>query len=375
MVALGSFQFLVSERETSMSSSLTSSSVVLPVPRFFDPKAVSDFNRYVKYHDVEAAALRARGDHQVKLAATDRFKVALLPIDVQKTFCDPAAQLYVGGRSGTGAIDDSRRLCEFVYTNARVITSILPTLDTHTRAQIFHPAFWVDSAGNHPAPMTMITLADVEKGTWRPNPAMAYATLGDANAVAYLEAYARHYVGALSQDGKYALMVWPYHAMLGGNEYALVPSVHEAFFYHAALREAPTGFQIKGGNPLSENYAITHPEVQKDHKGVERAKRNTKFLEMLLNYDMVIIAGQAKSHCVAWSIQGILDEIATKDAALAKKVYLVEDLTSPVVIPGVVDFTDQADDAFERFRKAGMHVVRSTDPITSWPGVASGISV
>jgi nicotinamidase-related amidase len=222
--------------------------------------------------------------------------------------------------------------------------------------------------------MTMISLADVEKGKWRPNPSMAYVTLGDANAAAYLEAYARHYVSALSQDGKYALMVWPYHAMLGGNEYALVPSVHEAFFYHAALRDAPTGFQIKGGNPLSENYAITHPEVQRDHKGVERAKKNTKFLEMLLNYDMVIIAGQAKSHCVAWSIQGILDEIAANDPTLASKIYLPEDLTSPVVIPGVLDFTDQADAAFARFKQNGMHVVRSTDPITSWPGVANGIS-
>ena len=30
---------------------------------------------------------------------------------------------------------------------------------------------------------------------------------------------------------------------------------------------------------------------------------------------------------------------------------------------GIVDFTDQADDAFRRFADAGMHLVRSTDPI------------
>jgi len=37
-------------------------------------------------------------------------------------------------------------------------------------------------------------------------------------------------------------------------------------------------------------------------------------------------------------------------------------------VPGVVDFTDAADAAYARFAEAGMHVVRSTEPIDSWPG-------
>jgi len=49
------------------------------------------------------------------------------------------------------------------------------------------------------------------------------------------------------------------------------------------------------------------------------------------------------------------------DPQLAKKVYLLEDCTSPVVVPEVVDHTDAADAAYERFAKAGMHVVKSTD--------------
>jgi len=134
----------------------------LPFPGFYDPASVSDFNRYVKYEKVEASALSARSDHQVARAATDSTKIALLAIDVQRTFCDPTAQLYVGGRSGTGAVDDCRRLCEFVYANARVIASIHPTLDTHRRAQIFHPAFWVDGSGQYATPMTMISLEDLD---------------------------------------------------------------------------------------------------------------------------------------------------------------------------------------------------------------------
>jgi nicotinamidase-related amidase len=89
----------------------------------------------------------------------------------------------------------------------------------------------------------------------------------------------------------------------------------------------------------------------------------------LPNVDAVIIAGQAKSHCVAWTIDDLLTEAKARSPKLVEKVYLLEDCTSPVVIPGVVDFTDQADAAFQRFADAGMHVVRSTDPIDTWPGL------
>jgi nicotinamidase-related amidase len=59
---------------------------------------------------------------------------------------------------------------------------------------------------------------------------------------------------------------------------------------------------------------------------------------------------------------------------LAERIYLLEDCTSPVVVPGIVDYTDEADAAFERFEVAGMHVVRSTDPIERWPGLAQTIA-
>lgn len=344
----------------------------LNLPSFYSPDAVADMKRYVDYHSVEAAALAARKSQGVKLAATDSLKIAVLPIDVQLTFCDPKGQLYVGGRTGTGAVDDSRRLAEFVYRNAGVITRIYPTLDTHKRIQIFHCAFWVDANGEQVPPYTIITLDDVLNGRWRANPRVAFSVFGTPNAVAHLQAYAEHYVRKLTDDGKYPLMVWPYHAMLGGVEHALVPALHEAFFYHNALREAETLHETKGGNPLSENYAITHPEVLLDHRSKVVGHRNQKFIDKLFDYDMVIIAGQAKSHCVAWTIAGILEDIQKKDPALAKKIYLLEDCSSPVVTPAI-DFTDMADAAYAKFAQAGMHVVKSTTPISQWPGIAAQV--
>ena len=88
----------------------------------------------------------------------------------------------------------------------------------------------------------------------------------------------------------------------------------------------------------------------------------------MLDFDAVIIAGQAKSHCVAWTIDDLLTEILARDSEFAKQVYLLEDCTSPVVVPGVVDFTEPADAAFNRFATAGMNVVKSTQSIDTWPG-------
>ena len=58
-----------------------------------------------------------------------------------------------------------------------------------------------------------------------------------------------------------------------------------------------------------------------------------------------------------------------QERGLAEKVYLLEDCTSPVVVPGSVDYTDEADAAFARFAESGAHLVRSDVPMRDWPGV------
>jgi nicotinamidase-related amidase len=224
--------------------------------------------------------------------------------------------------------------------------------------QIFHPIFWVDEAGENPAPMTMIAYEAVQAGEWRVNPAIAPSLQAD---LTHLETFALHYTKRLSADGKYPLTVWTYHSMLGGIGHALVAAVEEACFFHAIARCSQTHFEIKGGNPLTENYSVLRPEVLEDATGVAIAQKNTPLIETLLQFDRVMIAGQAKSHCVAWTIDDLLTEIQVYDATLAQKIYLLEDCTSPVVVPGIVDFTEAADAAFQRFAEAGMQIVKSTD--------------
>ncbi len=337
---------------------------MLPVPPHFDPDRVGQVWKV----DYEARAQDARAwaqKHGLRPAAEDPVRVALVLVDVQNTFCLPDFELFVAGRSGRGAVEDNVRLCRFIYQNLDRITHIVATMDTHYPIQVFHAPFLVDEQGRHPAPYTMVSAEDVRQGKWRFNPAVA-AVLGltPEEGQAYLE----HYVRTLEEKGKYQLTVWPFHAMLGGIGHALVPAVEEAIFFHSIARYAQPEFIIKGNHPLTEHYSALRPEVTHDHNGNLLVDLNPRLLDIVREYDAVIITGQAKSHCVAWTVGDLMALLQERgEAALLRKIYLLEDTTSPVVVPGVVDFTDTANRIYATFEEAGMHRVRSDQPMETWP--------
>jgi nicotinamidase-related amidase len=329
----------------------------LPIPDFFAAEKVGTVWR-IPYEERARGARDWAIQHGLQAASADSIKTWLMLIDVQNTFCIPDFELYVGGRSGRGAVEDNVRLCEFMYRNLGNITHITATLDTHKTMQVFHAVFFVDKNGNHPAPYTDIHAADLRAGLWTFNSALA-SQLGVAPE--YGQQMMIHYAEQLEKKSKYALTIWPYHAMLGGIGHALVSSVEEAIFFHAITRVAQPEMEIKGDKPFTENYSVIGPEVLSGPMGETLGTHNPKFIEQLQQFDRLIIAGQAKSHCVAWTVSDLLEDIALLDLDLARNVYLLEDCTSPVVVPGVVDHTDAADAAYERFAKAGMHVVKSTE--------------
>jgi nicotinamidase-related amidase len=341
----------------------------LPLPAHFDPSRVGDVWR-VPYEERAHEASAWADMHGLRPAVEDRFRLGLLAVDIQNTFCIPEFELFVAGRSGSGAVDDNRRLCEFIYRNLGAITQIFPSLDTHHAMQVFHAIWLVDEHGNHPAPYTLVSADDVANGRWRVNAAVAEA-LGIG--VDYAARHLAHYTRRLAEGGKYDLTIWPYHAMLGGIGHALVSAVEEAVFFHGIARVSSPEFQVKGDNPLTEHYSMLGPEVTEGPDGDGLGRRNTELIARLLTFDAVVVAGQAKSHCLAWTIDNLLEDDDLRQE-LAERIYLLEDCTSPVVVPGIVDYTDEADAAFERFEVAGMHVVRSTDPIERWPGLAQTIA-
>ncbi len=138
--------------------------------------------------------------------------------------------------------------------------------------------------------------------------------------------------------------------------------------FHAYVRGSMNDPQIKGGNPLTENYGVLSPEVLLRWDGIPMAQKNTAFLETLLAADVVAIGGQAASHCVKSSIDQILEHVTKVDPTLAKKIYLLKDCMSAVVTP-VYDYTAEAEAALKRFADNGMHVVDSTTPMEDWPEI------
>ncbi len=344
----------------------------LPNPSFYDPKRAAAYDYRPDAATIATAANAWRQQHALRPVAADETRVHLLLIDVQKDFCFPEGTLYVAGRSGTGAIDDSRRIAEFVYRNLAVLTEVTATMDTHLAYQIFFPSFWLDKTDQPLAPFRTITSDEIAAGDVRPNPAMA-KWLCNGNYT-WLCKQALFYCKELERAGKYQLYLWPPHCLLGSDGHALAGIVHEARLFHSFARVAQSSVEVKGGNPLTENYSVLRPEVLSRFDGNALAQRNTQFVQTLLAGDAVIIAGQAASHCVKSTIDDLLGEIAAVDPALAKKVYLMTDCMSAVTVPDgkgglAADFTTQAEAALQKFADAGMNLVRSTDPITSWPGL------
>lgn len=337
----------------------------LPLPPHFDPGMVAQIWR-VPYEERATQARSWAKEHHLQPNEKDQFKIALVLIDLQNTFCIPGFELFVSGRSGNGAVDDNIRLVQFLYRNLGSITRISATMDTHQATQIFHPIFLVDDQGKHPPPYTLVTAEDVQRGRWKFN-AILSEDLGIDPSLG--QSHLEHYSAELAKVGKYDLTIWPYHAMLGGIGHALVSSVEEAIFFHTLARYSRPDFEIKGAYPLTEHYSAIGPEVLTDPQGNIIAEKSEKLFKMVQSFDAVLITGQAKSHCVAWTISDLLDQIQANDPSLVDKVYPLEDCTSPVMVPEVIDYTDQADAAFKRFATAGMHIVRSTDPIASWPGM------
>jgi nicotinamidase-related amidase len=331
--------------------------ITLPIPDFSDTNKVGAVWRIP--YEVRAVQAREWAHlHQLEPASADQTKTWLMLIDVQNTFCIPEFELYVGGRTGQGAVDDNIRLTDFIYRNLGNITHSTATMDTHKTMQVFHAIFFVDQDGNHPAPYTDIHLSELRDGKWTFNSALA-PQFGIAPG--YGQQMLLHYAEELEKKGKYALTVWPYHAMLGGIGHALVSAVEEALFFHSIARTTQYDIEIKGDKPFTENYSVIGPEVLTGPMGETLGTHNPKFIEQLQHFDKLVIAGQAKSHCVAWTVSDLLNDINATDPALAKKIHLLEDCSSPVVVPGVVDHTEAADAAYAKFAEAGMHIVKSTD--------------
>lgn len=301
----------------------------MTIPSFYDAVRVGHL-----YIPDTSGAISAGLATQLTPASEDNLRVLLLLVDMQVDFIHTDGALSV-----PGAVEDTRRTIEWIFKNTPTLTTIAASLDSHLPIQIFYASWWADGQGNPPAPYTEITVNDVKQGIWWPK---------------YESEWSHDYVQKLASQAKKNLMIWPYHTMIGTPGHGLTPALYEAIAYHSAARQTEPIFLTKGALPKTEHYSILEPEVKvSDHP---QGTINRSFLDMIATYDVIYVAGQAKSHCVLETVSSMVHYFNTD---MISKLHILYDAMSSVAHP-TIDFDELANQAFEGFAKDGLNIVYTT---------------
>ena len=262
-------------------------------------------------------------------------KIHLLIIDPQLDFCD--CPDFAGSLPVTGAHADMTRLAAMIRRTKKSIDDIHVTLDSHHIVDIAHPIWWKDSKGNSPAPFTPISAKDVESGVWKArNPSYEKESI--------------EYVKALEKSGRYGLLIWPEHCIIGSRGHSIHADVLAALNEWERDNFAMFEVVTKGSNMLTEHYSAVQAEVPNSDPSTQL---NGGLIATLQEADMVLIAGEALSHCVANTVRDIAANFGSEPL---EKLVLLEDATSSV--PG---FEQAGKDFIAEMTKKGMRLMKTTD--------------
>lgn len=248
--------------------------------------------------------------------------IQLLAIDPQNDFCDLPTDWHPTSPLGgarlapalpvAGAHADMQRLARFIAAQAAAIDAITVTLDSHQRHDIAHPGFWQDQDGGNVAPFTPITAAQVRAGAYAPRDAAALPRV-----LAYLD--------ALEHQGRYTLMVWPVHCEIGSWGHGVHANVLAACGAWQQQRQRAVLNVFKGMNPWTENYSALQAEVPDPSD--PSTQLNSRLLSALDNADMLLIAGEASSHCVRATTEHLVEHLPS---GRPERIVLLTDCMGPV---------------------------------------------
>lgn len=259
--------------------------------------------------------------------------VHLLIIDPQWDFCDPNGALSV-----PGADEDMKRLATFVNTHVDRLSKIHVTLDSHHAIDVGHPCFWVNSAGDNPAPFTLISADDVKNGTWTPKLPSLKQKMVD-------------YTSGLEANGRYPLCVWPPHCLIGSAGAQIMPELHNALQGWTTSRFKTIDYVAKGSNPFTEHYSAVQADVPDPQD--PGTQINVGLIRALEEADIILLAGEAGSHCLANTVRDIANNFG--DESYVKKFCLLIDATSPVP-----SFEQLQDDFIKELTDRGMQLTTTT---------------
>ena len=193
-----------------------------------------------------------------------------------------------------GADKDMSRLAKAVKKISHKIWDIHVTLDSHHLLDIAHPLFWKGIDGKHPNPFTIISEQDVKDGVW-------------TASIHELRNDALKYVSALAANKRYPLCIWPPHCLIGSNGYKIVPELFDAFCEWEKDSKEIVDYVTKGSNFMTEHYSAVMADVPDPSD--PGTQLNTRLINILKEADRILIAGEASSHCLKFTIEDIANNI------------------------------------------------------------------
>ncbi len=141
-----------------------------------------------------------------------------------------------------------QRLAGLVRAARGRLGEVIVTLDSHPSVAIERPTFWASGRWPAVAPFTQITHAQVAAGEYSPiDPSLRPQVL------AYLQ--------SLEAQGRYKLMVWPVHCVIGAWGHNIQGAVLEAVGEWESQVQRGAFKVLKGQNPLTEQYSAVRAEV------------------------------------------------------------------------------------------------------------------
>jgi len=359
----------------------------LPFPEFYQPRLAQIPGYQPDPNMLRKEAFKWRKRHGIKPSAADPVKVYMLTIDGANHFCREGGALFIGNNVTGGPLGDCIRLTEWGYTYLPIIYGSIFSTDAHSTHQISTPSATLNRNGEPVEPNTLITAEAMASGEFVPNPDVVDMLKGKRD-YDWLCKYRNYYSRELARTGKQPLFVWNEHCPVGGEGQAIVNILQEMRWFHAYARGRESWTHFKGRPLLAEAYSAVRPEVLFDHEGRPLTESDPNMaaelnanaylllhlLGILMEGGIIVVAGWASSHCVASTLETLLEEILKYNPEMAKQVYVLTDCTSPVVVRDpvgntIIDFTPDADAKMAKLYEAGMHPVKTTIPIEEWPDI------
>ncbi|WP_318416973.1 cysteine hydrolase family protein [Photobacterium leiognathi] len=237
-----------------------------------------------------------------------------------------------------GAWSDAQRLASFIEKQQQRIHSIVVTLDSHNEYDIAHAVYWQNKSGEHPAPFTLISHQDIVDGIWLPTkPELLEHVLA--------------YTQSLEQAGKYSLIIWPTHCVMGSAGHKVVAPIQAAIQRWEQQTNTQHISISKGENPHTEHYGGCEAEYPlADDKNTQF---DPQLVELVKQNDHVFISGQALSHCVASTVEQMVEKLSSEEI---KKLTILIDTTSPVA-----GFEQQAEGFIDKMSQIGVNILTSSN--------------